>query len=123
VITSNDPVHPSVAVVLTGYGVPGKLQMPRRLGFPEIASGTSSIKNLAIKNSGLGVLHGSVETITGPFTVMEGSGAFALVHGQTALVNLEFSPTTAGETSGTLKLDSDDPAHSSISVALTGSAR
>jgi hypothetical protein len=121
VITSNDPKHPSVSVKLTGTGVAGKLSLPTRLAFPKTAALDSPISGkLTIKNAGLGVLHGNVGAITGPFSVSAGSGGFALDHLQPWTVAIQFTPTAKGPATGTLAITSDDPKHPSVSLNLKG---
>jgi hypothetical protein len=124
-ITSNDPLHPSVDVILAGTGAPGRLVIARRLAFPKIVAGTSFVKLLSVRNSGLGLLHGNIDAVLGlsePFTVIAG-GAFTLGHNQSTLVKVQFSPGAAGVYSGPLAVTSDDPSQSAITVVLTGSAK
>ena len=119
-------MHSSIGVTLAGTGAPGRLVIARRLAFPKIVAGTSLVKQLSITNSGLGVLHGNIGTIIGlsePFSVIAG-GSFTLSHNQSTLVEIEFSPGEAGVYSGRpLAVTSDDPAHSAISVIVSGSAK
>jgi hypothetical protein len=124
-ITCSDPQHPSVGVLLVGTGAPGRLLIPHRLAFPKIVAGTSFVKLLSVRNSGLGVLHGNINAVLGlsePFAVIAG-GAFTLGHNQSTPVTITFNPMTPGVYSGTLGVTSDDPAHSSTAVVLTGSAK
>jgi len=111
-------------VIFAGIGAPGKLVIARRLAFPKILAGTSFVKLLSVRNSGLGVLHGNIDAVLGlsePFTVIAGE-AFTLGHNQSTLVKIQFSPGAPGVYSG-LAVTSDDPASSAITVVLTGSAK
>jgi len=124
VITSNDPVHPSVKVKLSGTGASGKLVVPAHLIFlyPQ-AIGIGITKNLTIRNEGLGVLHGNVGTSTGPFAVTAGSGGFTLDHLQTRTVTIQFTPPASGPFIGVLPITSDDPKHVSFNVNLKGTGK
>jgi len=122
-INSNDPVHPSVGVLLTGAGSAGRLAIPPHLAFPKIAAGTSSARRLSLRNAGLGVLHGNLGAISGPFTMIAGSAAFVLDHNQSTSVTVQFNPEAPDAYSGALNVTSDDPEHSSVVVSLAGSAR
>jgi hypothetical protein len=122
-ITSNDLHHLLITVPLSGNGSPGRLAVARRLPFPRIATGASITRVLLVRNPGLGVLHGNVGSISGPFTAISNSGGFVLSHGQGNSVTVRFMPVAPGTATGNLTLTSDDPEHASMSVTLIGSAR
>jgi Abnormal spindle-like microcephaly-assoc'd, ASPM-SPD-2-Hydin len=94
--------------------------VPFALHFAPALVGTTSVKQLTIKDRGLGTLHGTVGEISGPFTIGSGAGAFILGDGQSTAVTINFNPTATGPSPGTLSLTSDDPAHPSVIVELSG---
>jgi hypothetical protein len=122
-ITSNDPKHQAVNFPVTGNAVPGRLVIPRRVGFSKIASGETTSRTFFVRNPGLGVLHGSVNAASGPFRIMAGLGGFVLSHGGSNAVTVNFEPLSRGISSGAMIITSDDPTHTSVTVALSGSAR
>lgn len=123
-ITSSDPRHPSVDVPVTGAGVSGTLKITGRLKFAATEVGNTATHKLRIKNTGLGVLHVAVDTLTNPFAVASGGGSFALNHNQTQHVTVTFTPDTTGSAPGeTLKITSDDPAHALVNVAVSGAGK
>jgi len=123
-ITTSDKVHPSVTVNLSGAGEPG---VPS-LSTPNLAFGTVGVglpgKTLTLKihNTGLGVLHGSVEGfLTGPFDVLTDLGTFApIAPGGMLEVKVMFTPTVAGPASKTLVINTDDPLLATIHVPIIG---
>jgi hypothetical protein len=122
-ITSNDPKHQTVNVAITGKAASGQLVIAGRVAFAKTASGKITSRTILVKNPGLGVLHGTVSAASGPFRVMAGLGGFVLSHGKSAPVIVNFEPLSSGISSGTMSITSDDPIHTSVNVALTGSAR
>ncbi len=123
VITSDDPnpKHQSESFKVSGTGASGTLSVPLKLTFLPTKVGATPSKNLTIKNTGLGILHGTVGATTGPFTVETGSGSFRLAHLATDVVMIQFTPTAKGVTPPTmLTITSDDPKHQSVIVNLKG---
>jgi hypothetical protein len=123
VITSDDPKHASVSVKLTGTGQTGQLSVPSLLTFLSTTVDTRSTKTLTIRNLGLGVLHGDVGAISGPFAVTAGGGSFTLDDGKTQTVTIKFTPVAKGAAAGTLNISSDDPKHLSVNVNLKGTGK
>jgi len=122
-ITSNDPKHQAVDLPVIGNAVPGRLVFQRRVGFAKTAPGATTSKTLAVRNPGLGVLHGVVNAASGPFRVTDGLGGFTLNHGESIAVTINFEPSAPRRFTGAMSITSDDPAHPSVSVTLIGSAR
>jgi hypothetical protein len=93
---------------------------PTSLGFLTVGTDTTASKTLTLKNSGAGVRTGSVETLSAPFSITAGGGAFILPPGQTKTVTVQFAPTTPGASAGTLVITSNDLKHPSVSVKVSG---
>ena len=83
-ITSNDPNKAIVNVKLTGAGQAGKLGVPVSVLFPTTTSTKpASNKTFTIKNTGLGVLQGTLGAITGTgnsFRTSPPTSGFTLQH-------------------------------------------
>jgi hypothetical protein len=124
-VDSNDPKHPVKTVKISGVAVGGKLSVPASLSFPTTKStAPASQKNLIIKNTGLGVLHGTVTSSAGDYVVFGGVPIpFTLDHLQTQTVTIESTPhplPTKGIATftGSLSITSDDPKHANALVKL-----
>jgi len=121
-IISTDPHHPTFEVALIGHGVAGTLALPVGLGFGPVGIGvTPQSITFAVKNIGIGMLTGSVGGLGEPLSVSAGTGAFNLAPGHKQFVTVQFAPTVAGHVGTTLLITSDDPAHPSVSLPISGS--
>jgi hypothetical protein len=122
-ISSSDPALPTVTVPVTAHAVAGNLVVPKSLDFGKIFVGTIRKMTLRIKNSGPGVLHGSVGAGAGLFGALSGSGAFSLEDGQAQDVLLQFAPIGQGAFRAVVTVTSDQPGHASTPVMLLGIAQ
>jgi len=89
------------------------------LGFGNVQVGSRATRTLTITNSGNAAL--TVSSLTGPsgFSASWTSGSIAA--GQSQIVTIAFSPTTAGNFSGNLTVNGDQTAGSnSIGISGTG---
>ncbi len=119
-ITSSDPARKSVTVPITGTAAAGKIEVPSSVAFGAQKVGTKPTMKFKVTNGGPGVLHGKVGTLSAPFSVTAGGGSFTLISGESATVAIEFIPVASKEASEKLTITSDDPAHPSVQVAVTG---
>jgi hypothetical protein len=120
-ISSTDPNTPFVNVPVLGRGLAGRLETSKALRFGRVRSGQTSTRTLTIRNGGAGLLHGNVNgNVLGAFSVVSGSGRFALPRGQTQRIKLRFAPIASAKFNATLLITSDDPSHASVAVRLTG---
>ncbi len=119
-ITSSDPARKSVTVLITGTAAAGKIEVPSSVAFGAQKVGTKPTMKFKVTNEGPGVLHGKVGTLSAPFSVTSGGGSFALSSGKSTSVTIEFVPVASKEVSEKLTITSDDPAHPSVQVAVTG---
>ncbi len=124
-ITSNDPTNGAVQLSLSGTGVSGTLDMPASaLDFGTVKAHQSKTLGLVIENTGLGVLHCTIDK-TGlrgePFSA-PGADKFALRQGKRQVVKVSFTPQTSGTFSAVITISCDDTAlgGAPISVSLTG---
>jgi hypothetical protein len=125
-ISSSDPNAPFVSLPVTGTAQAGSLRAPKSFAFGKVAIGNTRKHTLTIKNLGLGVLHGSIDASSlgqGPFSIVGAAGDFTLNHGKTLKIIVQFVPTASGPASAALTIASDDPAHPSVSITLTGSGK
>ena len=79
---------------------------PAPVSFGKAGVSQSSDQVITIKNvsTSIGPLTGNVGTLSAPFSVLSGGGAFTLDPGQSTSVFLRFSPSTTGLSSGTLAI-------------------
>jgi hypothetical protein len=118
-ITSNDPTNGSVKVGAIGIGVSGTLSVPATLSFGTVKVHHSKSLKLPIKNTGLGVLHGSINVtaLAKPFSA-SGAGKFTLEPGKIHDVTVTFAPSAKAEVAGLIVITSDDSAANGIPVPV-----
>ncbi len=122
-ISSNDPNHPSVSLPVSGTGTtaaaPSITTSPTSLNFGSVTVGKPQSLTLAIGNSGNATL--SVSSISSSNALFTPSGTSASVAaGATFNLSVQFAPTAAGAQTGTLTLTTNDPAHPSVTISLSG---
>jgi hypothetical protein len=115
--TANPTATPQPTPAPSGRG---KLVVRKTLNFGKIFVGTIRRMTLTIKNSGPGMLHGSVGAGAGPFGVLSGSGPFSLQDDQAQDVLLQFAPIGQGSFKAVVIVTSDQPGHVSTPVMLLG---
>ena len=125
-ITSNDPANQTSNVTLTGSGssaAVGQLQAsPTSLSFGNVASGSSSAKQITLTNTGTTAVH--ISTITSSGTGFSSTGVatpVTLNASQAATLTVTFSPTATGSATGGVIVTSDANG-SPLSIALSGTA-
>jgi subtilase family serine protease len=118
-ITSSDPKHSPKTVTVSGKAVSGALSGPATLSFGAVKADSTKSTSITIKNTGLGVLQGSVSTSNLPaaFDVLAGTGSFELKDGQTQPITVKFQPPSKGNFSGTIAITSDG---GNLTVTVTG---
>ncbi len=124
-IASDDESHPNVSVQVSGVGAPGILSVPAKLDFGAVGVGKSKTAGLVLKDVGLGVLTGNVDTsgLSAPFAVVSGAGPFSLSAGKTLMVTIRFSPTSATTTTQSIVItttSSAPPKRTTVSVTGKG---
>jgi Abnormal spindle-like microcephaly-assoc'd, ASPM-SPD-2-Hydin len=90
------------------------------LSFGDVAVANSATQTLTVTNSGTGTVDISQATLSGAaFSVVGGMPSGTLQVGQSASMQIQFSPTASGAASGTITINSDasDP---TVAVALSG---
>jgi len=96
---------------------------PGSLNFGDVYVGQSASQTITITNqsSSAAALTGSVGTLSPPFSVVIGGGAFNLNPGQSVTITVQFSPTTAGAASASLFITHNATNQSTPAmVALSG---
>jgi FtsP/CotA-like multicopper oxidase with cupredoxin domain len=121
VITTNDPLNPTLTVLLNGTGTSaGAVVAPTSLTFAgQLVNTTSAAQTVTLSNSGTAPLTINGITITGAFAQTSTCGA-SLAAGANCAISVTFTPTIAGVQSGALVINSSDPVNPSITVALSG---
>jgi hypothetical protein len=105
----------------TGSSGGGVLTGPSTsISFGNVAVGSTATQNVTVTNTGTGTVSISGATITGGvFTVVGGNPSSSLPVGQSATVQVQFTPTSMTPASGALIVTSD-ASDSSLSIALSG---
>lgn len=123
-ITSNDPANPTTTVTLAGTGsttAPGQLQAnPTAVSFGNVNTGSSSTKAIILSNTGSTSVPISTIAVTGTgFSVNGITTPFTLNAAASVTLNAVFTPTTAGNASGSVTITTD-ALHSPLTINFTG---
>jgi FtsP/CotA-like multicopper oxidase with cupredoxin domain len=125
VITSNDPVNPTLSVSLTGTGTaPIAGVAPTTLAFGnQVVGTTSGAMTTTLSNTGTAPL--TVNSIlatgtnAGDFVVTNNCGGSVAIGGS-CTISVKFAPTATGARSASISISSNDSLHSPLTVSLTG---
>jgi len=120
VIESNDPDEAIVIMKVRGTATqtPDISALPTSIDFGDVQLGTSLTIPLKIYNDGNGELRINSITIDDPqFTVSQHTNVGA---GSNITVNVKFTPTSIGEKTATLTINSNDPDEPIVLVPLKG---
>jgi hypothetical protein len=128
---TDDPSHPDVTIQLSGAGgEPAASWTPSTLDFGTIALNGTSTRTLAVTNSGTVSLHvtdvSSTTSSRPPSASFAVSGApLAVLPGETGSLGITLSPMLVWpwgyQVTAELVFDTDDPAHPTGTVPMSGS--
>jgi len=93
---------------------------PNPLPFGSVKVGKNLKKTLQIANNGTGDLSVSIGGLGGPDFSVAGSTNIMVKPKKSYKLNITFKPTSTGDKTATLVLNSNDPAATTISISLTG---
>ena len=96
---------------------------PKKASYGTVKLNKSKDKTITIKNTGKGILHGMVVAPTDPFQIVSGGGSFTILPKKSVKVVVRMFPAEADTYQDSLTVLSTDPAHSQITVSLTGKAK
>lgn len=128
VIPSNDPDSPNLNLALstTAVGIPAIVLSSSSLEFGFVAIGTTSaVQPLIIQNTGSTTLSISGITVGGfyssEFSITgDGCTASPVAPDGSCTIGVSFTPIAEGNRTGSLTIQSNDPAKSSLAVAVSG---
>ncbi|ATB29296.1 choice-of-anchor D domain-containing protein [Melittangium boletus] len=123
-ITSNDPANPTVAVSLQGAGVAPQLVVEPSpiLEFGDVRVGSSKESIVTLSNKGTAPLLLTSLSIQGPPFVLLSPppSPFVLAPFQSISLKVRFVPTAEMAFRAQLLVTTDDPAYSTIPIAVSG---
>src|SRR4029077_4926352 len=91
-----------------------------RVSFGNVSVGNNKTQSLTVTNTGSAPVNISQATITGAgYTVIGGNPSNSIAVGQSATVQLQLAPTSAGVDNGTFSIVSD-ATNSPLNISLTG---
>ena len=94
---------------------------PARLDFGNVMTGQTASMSVTVRNMGNATLTvKSISSSNARFSVSSSSPPFQVAAAGQAAVAVKFAPDAPGPFTGSLTIQSDDPAHSTISVDLAG---
>ena len=121
-ITSNDLFTARFSLPLNGTGVaaaaPVILVAPTSLDFGNVTVGQTKDLTINVSNAGNAPLTVTQVSSGNPRFTMSSGGVPGTI--SSVVVTLRFTPTAAGAQSGVFTMFSNDPAHPSVTVSLTG---
>jgi PGF-pre-PGF domain-containing protein len=127
-IDSNDPNESTATVDLlgTGAGVPEIAVDPATVEFGTVTIGDSASEDVTVTNTGNANLTITAVSLGGPdagaFDAPSLDEPITLAPGESVTEAVTFGPTSAGEKTATLSIESDDPAQQTTEIALSGTA-
>jgi hypothetical protein len=125
-ILSNDPASPSIDLGVSGTGAiaptPAIAVNPTALDFGTVTVGTSSSKTFTVSNTGDATLTGSIALVGGTsleYTVSPAT--FSIAAGAAPVgVTVTYAPVDTTTDTGSVEVNSNDPARPIVSVSLIG---
>ncbi len=116
---------PKTLLPLSATGVASQIQVnPTQLRFdPLLVGQRSQAKTISVSSGTAAGLHMDLTklTITGDFSYTQ-SGCGDLLPYRSCTIQVVYAPTAAGTRTGALTIVSDDPAHPTVTVSLSGNA-
>jgi hypothetical protein len=123
----SDASNPSSAIALSGTGVAAGLKLavnPSNVSFGNVNVGSTASRGVTITNTGNANVSISSAALTGANLTLSGDSAVTLAPSQSITVTVQYSPTTAASTAGTLAIVSNATgAPSAIPISGTGVAQ
>jgi hypothetical protein len=127
-ITSDDPVHGTVTLGVTGSGstvaaFPAVALVPDSLDFGTVTVGGTAMRTSQVQNTGtapLDVLGIAACSGTSPEFTWSPTTPFTVAPGRSATVTVTYAPTDTGTDTGCLAVASNDPSNPSANLQLTG---
>ncbi len=123
-ISSNSTSGSTAVVALSGTGVAANPQLSvsvTSLSFGNVVVNTATTLTVTLTSTGTSAVTVNAATITGAgFTTVGGSFPVTLNPTQTATLQIQFDPTTAGAVAGQLTISSNSSGGSTALVALSG---
>jgi Abnormal spindle-like microcephaly-assoc'd, ASPM-SPD-2-Hydin len=123
----SDASNPPSAIALSGAGVAAGLSLavnPLNVSFGNVNIGSSASRSVTITNSGNSNVAISRAALTGANLSLSGGSAVTLSPSQSITLTVQYSPTTAASTAGTLAIASNATVASpTIPISGTGVAQ
>src|SRR6202050_1670823 len=118
---TSDASNSPLTVALTGAGTqPGLASTPASVSFGNVVVGTSGSASVSLSNSGSSSVTISQASVTGTGFTMVGSPTGQTIQpGQSISLTTKFSPTSAGNATGTISVASNRP-NAPMTIPLTG---
>jgi hypothetical protein len=126
-LATDDPDEGMVDVSLSGSAtalVPDIAVLPESHDYGSLTVGTAVIQSFIVNNTGTKNLVVGSSTLSGPdaqsFAVVNTQAGFTLAPGTSRVIDIRFSPVTAGPKSATLTIASDDPDENPVVIPVRG---
>ena len=127
IIASNDPKRGTLTVNLNANAAPPKLSAPQTLSFSSVAVGTSLVKTVIVKNSGLSdLVIGGVSSTGDQFGIgpTDTCSGQTVTKGGSCSIEVMFTPASSRTTyTGSLIVPSNDPNRLTATLFLKGTGK
>jgi len=122
VLVSNDAKHPLMTVSIKGTGAGGKLSAPKSFNLPATKVNATATETFTIKNTGAGVLSGSIGPLASPFMVTSAAN-FNLGPGGSFPITVTFRPGAKGPVKQSLAITTNAPTAGTVIVTVQGKGK
>jgi hypothetical protein len=104
--------------------LPGKAKIkPASVKFGKVKVGKTKSQSFTITNKGENPLIGSVDALEAPYSITDGGSDFNLEPREKRKVTVSFTPAKRGSVPSSIKVTTNDPDHSSVTIKLTGAGK
>jgi uncharacterized repeat protein (TIGR01451 family) len=124
-IPNNDTDENPVDVPLSGTGTPKEPEIevtPASVDFGSVEVGETGNRDVTVENKGnAGLVIGTITIDDPQFTIVSGNISGQTINpGDSETISLEFSPSSVGPQTGTLRIPSNDTDENPVDVPLSG---
>ncbi|WP_161782621.1 choice-of-anchor D domain-containing protein [Halococcus sediminicola] len=124
-VASDDADSPTVTGSLTGQATQSNIAVdPASLDYGDVSNDGQATQTVTVTNDGDAPLSVSGATISGrdagEFTITDGGGPFTLAPGESREVTVQFAPSSTGDKTAEVVIESDDADQPTVTVPLSG---
>ena len=122
-LESNDADENPKDIPLSGGGIHPDIRVtPSSINFGDVPVASTQTQGFVITNEGVAdlIIGSTAVSGTGDFEIASGGGSFTLASSETREILIRFSPTSWGDKTDTLRIESNDPDENPRKIPLGG---